>query len=274
MKIITWNCQMAFRKKCEEVLNFQPDLLIIPECENEAKLQFGKLTPKPNDFFWYGDNPHKGIGIFSYSDFKFQLSPLFNPAFRYVIPLKVSGRKEFNLIAIWAMPNKKKHKQRYIGQVWSALQYYKKMLAEDTIIIGDFNGNQIWDKNSYTGNFTETLHFLEELDFKSLYHLAYKEQYGKWYKLLKSNSSRKWRLGVDLKKTRCKPEECPDRPYFVRSADILHHFLLCVRVPANQCRAPTSAFQDVPLFCVPHLARYRRDCSRESLKVQQELEQQ
>ena len=179
MKIITWNCQMAFRKKCEEVLNFQPDLLIIPECENEEKLQFGKLTPKPNDFFWYGDNPHKGIGIFSYSDFKFQLSPLFNPAFRYVIPLKVSGRKEFNLIAIWAMPNKKKHKQRYIGQVWSALQYYKKMLAEDTIIIGDFNGNQIWDKNSYTGNFTETLHFLEELDFKSLYHLAYKEQYGK-----------------------------------------------------------------------------------------------
>ena len=179
MKIISWNCQMAFRKKYKEVLSFQPDLLVIPECENEDKLQFGKLTPKPKDFFWYGDNPHKGIGIFSYADYSFKLSPLFNPAFRYVIPLEVSGLKEFTLIAVWAMPNKQNHKQRYIGQVWSALQFYKELLVNDTIIIGDFNGNQIWDKQSYTGNFSKTLHFLEELNFTSLYHSANKEQYGK-----------------------------------------------------------------------------------------------
>ena len=179
MKIITWNCQMAFRKKCKEVLRYLPDILVIPECESEEKLQFGKLTPTPNDFYWYGDNPHKGIGIFSYTNFKFQLSPIFNTAFRYVIPLSVSGRKEFNLIAIWAMPNKKKHKQRYIGQVWSAMQYYKELLKEDTIIIGDFNGNQIWDKHSYTGNFTQTLQFLEDRNFKSLYHVDQQESYGK-----------------------------------------------------------------------------------------------
>ena len=179
MKIITWNCQMAFRKKCKEVLVHKPDLLVIPECENEEKLQFGKLTPLPNDFYWYGDNPHKGIGIFSYTDYKFQLSPLFNPAFRYVIPLKITGKKELTLIAIWAMPNKENRKQRYIGQVWSALQYYKDLLDEHTMIIGDFNGNQIWDKQIYTGNFSKTLQFLEEQDFKSLYHLAEQESYGK-----------------------------------------------------------------------------------------------
>ncbi len=179
MKIITWNCQMAFRKKHTKLLSFQPDILVIPECENGDKLQFGQMTPKPNDFFWYGDNPHKGIGVFSYSNYKFKLSPLFNPAFRYVIPLEVSGAKEFNLFAIWAMPNKENHKQRYIGQVWSALQFYKELLVKDTVIIGDFNGNQIWDHQSYTGNFTETFQFLEEHNYTSLYHSANKEQYGK-----------------------------------------------------------------------------------------------
>jgi exonuclease III len=70
MRIIEWNCQGAFRKKNNKILALQPDILIIPECENEAKLEFGKLTPKPTDFFWYGDSGHKGIGIFSYSDYK------------------------------------------------------------------------------------------------------------------------------------------------------------------------------------------------------------
>ena len=179
MKLITWNCQMAFRKKCQIILKLQPDILVVPECENGEKLQFGKLSPKPQDFFWYGDNPHKGIGVFSYSDYSFSLDASFNPKFRYVIPLKVTGKQNFNLLAIWAMPNKKKHKQRYIGQVWSGLQHYKGLLKEDTIVIGDFNGNQIWDKNSYTGNFTQTMDFLTARNFKSLYHLETGEAFGK-----------------------------------------------------------------------------------------------
>jgi len=179
MKLITWNCQMAFRKKNQAILAFQPDILVVPECENGEKLQFGKLTPEPQDFFWYGDNPHKGIGVFSYGDYRFSLDPSFTPEYRYVIPLKVTGKQNFNLIAIWAMPNKKKNKQRYIGQVWSGLQYYKDLLKEDTVVIGDFNGNQIWDKNSYTGNFTQTMDFLEARNFKSLYHLETGEAYGK-----------------------------------------------------------------------------------------------
>ena len=178
MKLISWNCQMAFRKKHQQVLSFQPDLLIIPECENEERLKFGKLTPSPTDFFWYGENPHKGIGIFSYSDYQFTLLDKFNPKFRYVIPLQVTGPSNFLLLAIWAMPNKENRKQRYIGQVWSALQYYQALLTQDTIIMGDFNGNQIWDKNAYTGNFSQTMDFLEKRNFTSLYHEQTKEAYG------------------------------------------------------------------------------------------------
>ena len=117
---------MAFRKKNEKVLSLNPDILIVCECENENKLKFGDLTPKPNDFFWFGDNENKGIGIFSYSDFSFKLAEEFNPEFRYIIPLKVSNsEEEFLLFAIWAMDNKERKEARYIVQIWLAINYYE-----------------------------------------------------------------------------------------------------------------------------------------------------
>ena len=85
MKIIEWNCQGAFRTKNEKILELKPDLLIILECENEEKLNFGKDTPQPNDFYWYSKGK-KGIGIFSYSDYKIKPLPLFNSNFNYIIP--------------------------------------------------------------------------------------------------------------------------------------------------------------------------------------------
>ncbi len=132
MKIIEWNCQGAFRKKFNKILSLKPDILIIPECENEEKLKFGKLTPKPNDFFWYGDNPNKGIGIFSYSKYKFELLNEFNPRFKYIIPLKVIGKNHsFILFAIWAMNNKENIQESYIGQIWNAINYYSRLLINE-----------------------------------------------------------------------------------------------------------------------------------------------
>jgi exodeoxyribonuclease-3 len=71
---------MAFRKKAEFILSEMPDILIVPECENKERLSFGLFTKQPTGFFWYGDNPNKGIGIFSFSDFKIKLLEIHNPA--------------------------------------------------------------------------------------------------------------------------------------------------------------------------------------------------
>ncbi|MGY3214017.1 hypothetical protein ACVW2L_003070 [Mucilaginibacter sp. HD30] len=38
MKIIMWNCSMAFRKKGEFILSHNPDVLIVPECDHPDKL--------------------------------------------------------------------------------------------------------------------------------------------------------------------------------------------------------------------------------------------
>lgn len=180
MKIIEWNCQGAFRNKNDQILKLNPDILIVPECENEEKLKFGKLTKKPNDFFWYGDNPNKGIAIFSYSTYKFELLKEFNPKFRYIIPLKVYNEKEsFILFAIWAMDNKKNPLARYIGQIWLAINYYSDLFNYNTILIGDFNSNQIWDEKERVGNHTHVVDKLKENGIHSLYHEKNNCEHGK-----------------------------------------------------------------------------------------------
>ncbi|MEO5777983.1 MAG: endonuclease/exonuclease/phosphatase family protein [Flavobacterium sp.] len=179
MKIIQWNCNMAFRKKHAAVLASKPDIVVICECENNEKLKFGSLTPTPNDFFWHGNNKHKGIGIFSYSDYKFELVAAFNPEFRYIIPLKVSNKnEEFYLLAIWAMDNKEKKEARYIAQVWLAINHYSELLDKPIILVGDFNSNQIWDKEKRIANHTGVVKLLSENNIHSLYHKINSENHG------------------------------------------------------------------------------------------------
>ncbi len=179
MRIIEWNSQGAFRKKNDRILSLQPDILVVSECESENKLKFGDLTPKPNDFFWYGDSENKGIGIFSYSEYKFELLKTFNPRFRYIIPLKVTGKdNSFLLFAIWAMDNKEKPEARYIGQIWLAINYYSSLLSLPCIFTGDFNSNKIWDEKERVGNHSDMVEFLDKKRINSLYHIQEEIEHG------------------------------------------------------------------------------------------------
>ena len=180
MRIIEWNSQGAFRKKNDRILSLQPDILVVSECESQNKLKFGDLTPKPIDFFWYGDSENKGVGIFSYSDYKFELLKTFNPRFRYIIPLKVTGKdSSFLLFAIWAMDNKEKPEARYIGQIWLAINYYSNLLSLPCILTGDFNSNRIWDELDRVGNHSDMVGFLGKKKIYSLYHRQEKIEQGK-----------------------------------------------------------------------------------------------
>jgi len=169
---------MAFRKKNIEILKYKPDILIVPECENEKKLQFGKLTPTPNDFLWFGDNENKGLGIFSYSDYKLNLIE-YTTRFRYIIPFQIKGKINFNLFAVWAMDNKQNSEERYIAQVWLGIKYFENLLNETTIIVGDFNSNTIWDNKSRIANHSDVVNYLDSLNIHSIYHRQYKENQGK-----------------------------------------------------------------------------------------------
>jgi exodeoxyribonuclease III len=103
MRIITWNCNMAFRKKAEFILTYKPDILIVPECEHPDKLKFSANAPEPKDILWFGTNQNKGLGIFSYSNFRFKLLDNHNPELKMIIPIAITGGNfDFTLYAIWA----------------------------------------------------------------------------------------------------------------------------------------------------------------------------
>ena len=170
---------MAFRKKAGHILAHKPDILIIPECEHPDKLKFNDGIPKPTDVLWFGANQNKGLGIFSYNHFRFKLIKSHNPELKMIIPIAVTSKNyKFNLFAVWAN-NPADPDGQYVEQVWKALQHYNKQLSKkNTILIGDFNSNTIWDRKYRTGNHSHVVNRLSEKGITSSYHLHHKQIQG------------------------------------------------------------------------------------------------
>lgn len=171
---------MAFRKKADFILTHKPDILIVPECEHPDKLKFNKETLLPTDILWYGTNLNKGLGVFSYSNYRFKLLDSHNPDFKNILPLSVTGGPfDFTLFAIWANNPQDKDGQ-YITQVWKAIHYYNDLIRESkTILAGDFNSNTIWDKPHREGNHSALVNKLAEKNIFSTYHTFYGQSQGR-----------------------------------------------------------------------------------------------
>lgn len=180
MKIITWNCNMAFRRKSAAILKHKPDILVVPECEHPDLLRFGARQRKPTDVLWFGNNQHKGLGIFSYCDCRFKVRDNYDPAFQSIIPVSVTnGEFDFTLYAIWAW-NPNDPDGRYVEQIWKALHHYDKELNDQPVILaGDFNSNTIWDRKHRIGNHSHVVERLESKKIYSTYHLHFKQEQGK-----------------------------------------------------------------------------------------------
>lgn len=180
MKIITWNCNMAFRKKAPAILAHQPDILVVPECEHPDILQFGTGITLPKDSIWFGANKNKGIGIFSYGPYRFKVMRNHNPELKMIIPIAVTGGKiDFTLFAIWANHPEDPDGQ-YVEQVWKAIHHYQRTLRTKPVILaGDFNSNTIWDRKNRTGNHSHVVEWLARKNIYSCYHLYHQQQQGK-----------------------------------------------------------------------------------------------
>lgn len=180
MKIITWNCNMAFRKKAAILLQQAPDIVVVQECEHPDKLDFGVGGQQPTDVLWIGSNLHKGLAILSYSDFRIRLSKLYNPSIRLIAPVKLSnGHTRINLLAIWAH-NPADKDGRYITQVWKALDCYKTFIKrKNTLLMGDFNSNSIWDRPRRKGNHSDVVRELARKGIHSVYHHHFAQEQGR-----------------------------------------------------------------------------------------------
>lgn len=101
LKITVWNSQMAFRKKAMHIQNLHPDILVVPECEDLDKLALPEDFHSPTSKLWCGDNPHKGLGVFSFGEYHLHRLE-HNPEFKNILPIAVTGPVNFTLLPVTA----------------------------------------------------------------------------------------------------------------------------------------------------------------------------
>ncbi|HOS49201.1 MAG TPA: endonuclease/exonuclease/phosphatase family protein [Bacteroidia bacterium] len=180
MKLITWNCQGAFRTKAKHIFKYEPDILVIQECEHPSRLKLDNDFKKPKNIYWIGDNHHKGLAVISYCEYDFKIHKNYNPNIKFVLPINIKGsNNSFNLLAIWAN-NKNDPEGQYVEQVWKAIQHYKNAIKNNPVILtGDFNSNTIWDRPKRIGNHSHVVEKLASYNIHSVYHTLLNQQQGK-----------------------------------------------------------------------------------------------
>jgi exonuclease III len=175
MKIVTWNCNGAFRNKYQEIAKLEADIYVIQECENPEHTK-NEYKNWADSYIWYGENKHKGLGIFVHNGVEIQRLDWQDNGLQLFLPVRVNDR--FNLVAVWTK-QANSPTFRYIGQLWKYLELHKdKMVEERTVLCGDFNSNKVWDVWDRWWNHSDVVRELSAAKMQSLYHFSVGEEQG------------------------------------------------------------------------------------------------
>jgi exonuclease III len=166
MKLLTWNCNGALRRKFKRLEQFDVDVMVIQECEDPALSKDEAYRRWAENFLWQGDNKNKGLGVFVRPGIPLSRHSWDDGGMKYFLPVRVND--SFDIVAVWAHQGKAGTYQ-YIGQFWNYLQLNKVKLRE-CVIIGDFNSNTIWDKPKRSWNHSNVVKELIDIGIRSVYH--------------------------------------------------------------------------------------------------------
>ena len=169
---------MKFREDYKQIFPLKPDILVIPECEDVKEINFDLFSSQISDSYWIGDNKSKGLGVFTFNDFKIKLYDGYNDKYKHILPLIISNDTEsYHLIGCWTKKND--GGLRYIQNLGYSLKEYDSFIDNNNVIIcGDLNSNKIWDKTSEYPNHSDTVGILFKKNIFSSYHNFYNEEQG------------------------------------------------------------------------------------------------
>jgi exonuclease III len=181
MKVLTWNCNGAFRKKFELLEEFSADVMIIQECENPRTSTDKSYKAWAANYLWTGENQHKGLAVFAHDKIDLKKKYWNSTGLKYFISCSVDNN--CNLVAVWCHGDTPDF--QYIGQFWKYMQSHR-LKFKNCILTGDFNSNTIWDKPRRTWNHSDVVRELRQLKIESFYHLDKREEQGRetmptWY---------------------------------------------------------------------------------------------
>ena len=168
MRIISWNCNGKFREKFKFIAKENADIYVIQECENPSKYpkEFKNFYPT---YTWYGERVNKGLAIFVKDNVTMKENDWPFYCLRHFISVKINDT--FDLVGVWA--SSPYIEEYYIYQAININKY-----SENTILIGDFNSNAIWDKMHSKRNHSEVVKQLYNKNILSAYHYFSKEKEG------------------------------------------------------------------------------------------------
>ncbi len=172
MRIVSWNCNGAFRRKFDRIASLDADIFVIQECEDPAN-SHSAYHDWAGSHVWRGGSSSKGIGVFVKNGLS--IAPLDWPdhGLQQFLPVAIGDR--LNLLAVWT---KNSPKMSYIGQFWQYVRHHSDRFDRNSIFCGDFNSNAIWDKRGRAWNHSECVSILREMGFRSLYHQWAEESQG------------------------------------------------------------------------------------------------
>ena len=167
MKIVSWNCCGKFREKFAHIQALNADIYVIQECENPASYPSHEYSAFASNYLWTGEHNSKGLGIFAKPHISLQSNDWRTYCLRHFLSVKVDNR--FDLVAVWAC-------KPYIEEYFIYQSINLPNYNEQTVIIGDFNSNAIWDKQHDIRTHSAVVQQLQSVGLCSAYHLQYNEQ--------------------------------------------------------------------------------------------------
>jgi exonuclease III len=175
MKVVSWNCGGAFRKKFDMLEQFAADLHIIQECEDPSHYATSDYHRWAQNYLWAGSK-HKGLGVFAKAHVRLEKLHFPDGGLQHFLPCRINNL--FNLLAVWTKNGNTKDFQ-YIGQLWKYLQInMSSLFAVPSLVCGDFNSNAIWDIKHAGCSHTDVVQNFNENNLLSMYHLFNEEKHG------------------------------------------------------------------------------------------------
>jgi exodeoxyribonuclease III len=177
MRIVTWNCNTspqirrpesalaAFTAKC----NLLSQRLASSEIVILQEVARPQLTPTPHQV-WHGPMMSRGIGVLVAEQYRIE-SHYDEAISRSVVPVRINGPLSLNLLAVWSIP-RQTSARNYAREVYNGILGYRHLLtAGPAVVIGDFNNNARWDRESGAINQSTVAQLLEsEFGLVSAYH--------------------------------------------------------------------------------------------------------
>ena len=173
MKIISWNSNGGFRNKTEALLSLDADVYCVQECESPEKHEhmFDKKLNGHN-IIWKGNDPKKdrGVAIISKPGIESSRLEWSGNTLRDFLPVSISGT-DIVIVNVWAC-------KPYIENFNAWFEICRDNINTNTILIGDFNSNKIWDAKHGVLCHSRAIAELNDLGLVSAYHHIMKEEQG------------------------------------------------------------------------------------------------